>query len=124
MKSFKKLALAVVAAMTMGTLAVAPANAAVMTHTFKPHVKWTEQEIVVNCIDQYTTPGELYRAGKIDVQEFKRMRLEYESNFDLTCEIKNVYNRMVSWRGGTLHSQRITKTVPRIINQYFFAEYK
>ena len=31
MKSFKKIALAVVAAMTMGTLAVAPANAAVMT---------------------------------------------------------------------------------------------
>ena len=31
MKSFKKIALAVVAAMTLGTLAVAPANAAVMT---------------------------------------------------------------------------------------------
>jgi hypothetical protein len=98
-------------------------EAAVTIHKFKPHIKWDEQEIVRRCIDEYTNPGEWYRAGKIDLEEFKRMRKEYDENFDLTCEIKNVYNRMVSWKAGTLHAQRWTKSVPHVLNQYFFAEW-
>lgn len=95
----------------------------VTIHKFKEHIDWSPQEIVKRCIDEYTIPGELYRAGKIDLEEFKRMRKAHDDNFDLTCEIKNVYNRMVSWKGGTLHGQRITKSVPKKLNQYFFAEW-
>lgn len=97
---------------------------AITIHKFKPHINWTEQEIVKKCIDEYTIPGELYRAGKIDLEEFKRLRKLHDDNFELTCEIKSVYNRMISWKGGTLHAQRYTKNSPRILNQYFFAEWK
>lgn len=95
----------------------------VTIHRFKDHIDWNPQEIVKRCIDEYTIPGELYRAGKIDLEEFKRMRNAHDANFDLTCEVKNVYNRMISWKGGTLHGQRITKSVPKKLNQYFFAEW-
>lgn len=95
----------------------------VTIHKLKEHIDWDAQEIFKRCIDEYTIPGELYRAGKIDLEEFKRMRKAHDDNFDLTCEVKNVYNRMISWRGGTLHGQRITKSVPKKLNQYFFAEW-
>ena len=98
-------------------------DSGVTLHKFKEHIDWDPQEIVKRCIDEYTIPGELYRAGKIDLTEFRHMRKEHDDNFDLTCEVKNVYNRMVSWKGGTLHGQRITKSVPKKLNQYFFAEW-
>lgn len=98
-------------------------DSVVTIHRFKDHIDWSPQEIVKRCIDEYTLPGELYRAGKIDLEEFKRMRIAHDDNFELTCEIKNVYNRMVSWKGGTLHGQRITKHTPKVLNQYFFAEW-
>ena len=98
-------------------------DAVVTIHKFKSHINWDEQEIVKRCIDEYTNPGEFFRAGKIDLEEFKRMRKEHADNFDLTCEVKNLYNRMVSWKGGTLHAQRITKSAPKVLNQYFFAEW-
>jgi hypothetical protein len=93
----------------------------VSLHKFKPHINWNDQEIVKHCIDEYTIPGELYRAGKISLDEFKTMRMQHDSNFDLTCEVKNVYNRMVSWKGGSLHAQ--TYKNKRVLNQYFFAEW-
>lgn len=89
----------------------------------KPHLKWDKKELEKNCIEDYTLPGKLYRSGKINLEEFKRMRQDHENNFDLTCEVKNLYNRMVSWRAGTLHAQRITGSVPKVLNQYFFAEW-
>lgn len=94
----------------------------VTIHRMKPN-EWDAQEIVKRCIDEYTIPGEMYRAGKITLDEMKELRRQHEENFELTCEVKNVYNRMVSWKGGTLHGQRITKTVPKKLNQYFFAEW-
>lgn len=95
----------------------------VTIHKLKPSIKWNEQELVKNCIDEYTIPGELYRAGKITLEDMASRVMSYNANFDLTCEVKNVYNRMVSWKGGTLHGQRITKLVPKKLNQYFFAEW-
>jgi hypothetical protein len=94
-------------------------DGSVTIHKFKSHIDWDEKEIVKRCIDEYTLPGEYYRAGKISLEEFKEMRNKHDSNFDLTCEIKNVYNRMVSWKGGTLHAQKFRS--PRVLNQYFFA---
>jgi hypothetical protein len=79
-------------------------------------------EIMNDALNNYTIPGEQYRQGSISLDKFKKMKAEYNSNFELTCEVKNVYNRMVSWVGGTPHAQRVTKNVPRKINQYFFAE--
>ncbi len=95
----------------------------VAIYKFKPHINWNAQEIVKHCIDDYTIPGEEYRAGRINLETFKEMRNAHEENFELTCDIKNVFNRMVSWKGGTLHGQKITKNVPRKLNQYFFAEW-
>jgi len=96
----------------------------VSIHKFKPHITWNEQQIVNHCIDEYTIPGEKYRAGLINLEEYKKLRNEHDNNFDLTCEIKGVYNRLISWKGGTLHSQKYSKKSPRIVNQYFFAEWK
>jgi len=93
-------------------------DSGVLIYKFKNN----EPQMLDNALNHYTIPGEQYREGSISLEQFKQLKSEYNSNFELTCEIKNVYNRMVSWAGGTPHSQRITKHVPRKINQYFFAE--
>lgn len=98
-------------------------DASIFTHAFKSDVNWSEQEILTKCIDEYTNPGEWYKEGKISLEEYKRLRDEYECNFYTTCEIKNVYNRMVSWKAGTLHSQIVTKKVPNLLYQYFFFDW-
>ena len=74
-------------------------------------------------LNHYTLPREKYEAGEISLEEFKNLRMEYNKNFNLTCDVKNVYNRMVSWKGGTLHGQKVTKQVPKKLTQYFFAEW-
>ena len=60
---------------------------------------------------------------KLDyVDEYTRLHKEYHSNFNLTAEVKNKYNRMVSWKAGTLHGDPITKKQGKRLNQYFFVE--
>lgn len=89
----------------------------------KPTVNWTEKELIDNTINFYTRPREEYNAGKIDLDEYIKRHTEYHDNFDLTCDVKNVYNRMVSWKAGTLHGDPITKQMPKRLNQYFFVQH-
>jgi hypothetical protein len=99
-------------------------DASVFTHEFKNPEQWDWEEMVKQCIDEYSIPSEKYREGKINLDQYKAERILYEQHFNVACEVKNVYNKMVSWKAGTLHSMKITKNVPKMINQYFFAEWK
>lgn len=88
----------------------------------KPTVNWTEKQLIENCIDNYTNPKIEYESGKIDLEEYTRIHTEYHNNFNLTCDVKNKYNRMVSWKGGTLHGDPMTDNMSKRLNQYFFVE--
>jgi hypothetical protein len=85
---------------------------------------WSRQELIDKTINDYTLPREQYEAGKISLEEYELLHREYHDNFDVTCEVKNVYNRMVSWRGGSLHGAKITKKMQKRLNQYFFVSMK
>lgn len=86
----------------------------------KPDRNWTRQELIDKTINDYTLPREQYDAGKITLEEYQNIHKEYHDNFNVTCEVKNVYNRMVSWRGGSLHGAKMTKQMHKRLNQYFF----
>jgi len=95
-------------------------DSGILIYNLNEDVDSSFMEVALN---QYTIPREQYEAGEISLEEFKNLRLQYNKNFNLTCDIKNLYNRMVSWKGGTLHSQKVTKKVPKKLTQYFFAEW-
>lgn len=97
-------------------------DAGVRIHELNPNVNWTEKELIDNCINNYTLPRNKYDAGMITLDEYKEVHKEYHSNFNLTAEVKNKYNRMVSWKAGTLHGDPITKARPSRLTQYFFVE--
>ena len=86
----------------------------------KSGINWTRQELIDKTINDYTIPREEYEAGRINLQEYEKLHKEYHENFVTTCDVKNVYNRMVSWRGGTLHGAKMTEKMPKRLNQYFF----
>ena len=92
--------------------------------TLKKDRNWTRPELIDKTINDYTLPREQYEAGKITLQEYEILHKEYHYNFDVTCEVKNVYNRMVSWRGGSLHGAKITEKMQKRLNQYFFVSLK
>jgi len=86
----------------------------------KSGINWTRQELIDKTINDYTIPREEYEAGRINLQEYEKLHREYHENFVTTCDVKNVYNRMVSWRGGTLHGAKMTEKMLKRLNQYFF----
>ena len=88
----------------------------------KSDVNWSEKQLVDNCINFYTSPKEKYTAGLIDLEQYSKEHQEYHSNFEMTCDVKNVYNRMVSWKAGTLHGDPVTSKMKTRLNQYFFVE--
>jgi hypothetical protein len=88
--------------------------------SLKKDRNWTRQELIDKTINDYTLPREQYEAGIITLQEYETLHREYHDNFDVTCDVKNVYNRMVSWRGGSLHGAKMTEKMPSRLNQYFF----
>ena len=90
--------------------------------SLKPTINWTRQELIDKTINDYTLPREEYEAGKITLNEYEKLHNEYHNNFNVTCEIKNVYNRMVSWKAGSLHGAKMTNKMPKRLNQYFFVE--
>lgn len=90
--------------------------------SLKKDRNWSRQEIIDRTINDYTIPRENYEAGKITLQEYEDIHKDYHDNFDVTCEIKNVYNRMVSWRAGSLHGAKMTSKMPKRLNQYFFIQ--
>lgn len=91
-------------------------------HKLKNSVTWDTQELYDRTINDYTIPKENYNAGLIDLAEYERLHQEYHSNFDLTCTVHNVYNRMVSWKAGTLHGQNMSKLQGKRLNQYWFIQ--
>jgi len=97
-------------------------EAGIKMYDLKPEVKWTERELIDNCINNYTLPKSKYDAGMISLEEYKKIHEEYHNNFELTCEVKNVYNRMVSWKAGTLHGEPMTKKMEKRLTQYFFIQ--
>lgn len=88
----------------------------------KPDTNWNREELINRAINDYTLPREDYEAGKINLQEYEILHKDYHNNFDITCDVKNVYNRMVSWKGGSLHASKITNLMPKRLNQHFFVE--
>ena len=90
----------------------------------RPEVNWGPQELISKTVDDYTLPREYLNSGKISQEQFEKMHDEYHANFETTCTINNAYNRMVSWRAGTLHGARQTKLMPKRLTQFFFVQSK
>ena len=90
----------------------------------KPSVNWTVKELMDKTINFYTLPREKYDRGEITLEQYKLEHKQYHDNFETTCDIKNVYNRMVSWKGGTLHGDPMTTKIGKRLNQYFFIRTK
>jgi hypothetical protein len=88
----------------------------------KPHVNWTETELIDNCINNYTIPRNKYDAGLISLEEYEKIHTDYHNNFDIKENVKNVYNRMVSWQAGILHGEPMTKKMGKRLTQYFFIQ--
>jgi hypothetical protein len=89
-------------------------------YSLKPEINWTESEQVDRLVNHYRRPRDLYDSGSIGIEQYKTLHAEYHNNFNLTCDVKNVFNRLVSWKGKTLHSDVVTKNMPKRLSQYFF----
>jgi hypothetical protein len=83
------------------------------------NINWTEQELFTKTIDEYTLPKENYLAGKISLDEYKSLHKEYHDNFIQTSFVSNQFNRMISWKGMSLHGSKMG-SMERRLNQYFF----
>lgn len=88
----------------------------------KPSVNWTTQELIDKTINDYTIPKEDYLAGKLSLDGYIKEHESYHDNFTETCFIKNKYNRMVSWKAGSLHGAKMTNKMQKRLNQYFFVQ--
>jgi len=95
----------------------------VSLYKLKDTINWSQQEIIDKTLNDYTIPRENYEAGKITLEQYNKLYEEYHSNFEMTNNFDNVFNRMVSWQGGTLHGQIMTKNMPKRLSQYFFVQY-
>lgn len=88
----------------------------------KSDVVWSEKELMDNCINNYLDPKVAFESGKISLSEYERLHKEYHDNFEITSFIDNTYNRMVSWKAGTLHAEPMTKKMNSRLTQYFFLQ--
>ena len=94
-------------------------GAGITISKLKPSVDWTQEELFIKTIDEYTIPRENFEAGKISLEEYTKLHKEYHDNFYDVAYAGNIYNRMVSWRGMTLHGHKLA-TMNKRLNQYFF----
>jgi hypothetical protein len=94
----------------------------VKINKLKDNVNWTQQELFNRTVNEYTLPREKLTKGEIDLKGFEQLYDEYHSHFDLTCTVANVYNRMISWKGGTIHGQKMTQQQGKRVNQYWFLQ--
>ena len=97
-------------------------EAGIKFHKLKDSINWSEKELMDNCINNYLDPKVAFEAGKLSLEEYKKEHRKYHDNFELTQVVENVYNRMVSWRAGTLHGDPMTKRMNRRLTQYFFLQ--
>lgn len=88
----------------------------------KEGINWTQQELIDKCVNDYTIPREDYQANKITLEEYEQIHREYHDNFDTTCTVNNVYNRMLSWKAGSLHGAKMTEKMQKRLCQYFFVQ--
>lgn len=85
---------------------------------------WSLDELIDRTVNDYTNPRKELTEGRITQEQFEQLHDEYHANFETTCTINNAYNRMVSWRAGTLHGARQTKLMPKRLTQFFFVQSK
>ena len=93
-------------------------------YSIKEDINCTPKEIFnMTLVDCYT-PKEEYFSGKITLEEMKNKINEYDSKLNVTADVKNVFNRMVSWKAGTIHSSKITEKQGSKLTQNFFISRK
>jgi len=97
-------------------------EAGIKFHKLKDSISWSEKELMDNCINNYLDPKVAFEAGKLSLEEYKEEHRKYHDNFELTQVVDNIYNRMVSWRAGTLHSDPMTNRMGKRLTQYFFLQ--
>lgn len=88
----------------------------------KDGINWSKQELMDRCNNDYTIPRQDYRENKITLSQYEQIHREYHDNFDTTCTVNNVFNRMVSWKGGSLHGAKMTEKMSKRLCQYFFVQ--
>jgi hypothetical protein len=93
-------------------------------YSVKEDTNWTPEETFnMTLVDCYR-PKEEYFSGKITLEEMKNKINEYDSKLNVTADVKNVFNRMVSWKAGTIHSSKITEKQGSKLTQNFFISRK
>ena len=88
----------------------------------KKQLEWSKETLFDNCLNDYLIPKDKYNAGLISLEEYTKLHDDYHKHFDITCTIENKFNRMVSWKAGTLHGEPMTKKMQKRLTQYFFVE--
>jgi hypothetical protein len=89
---------------------------------YRPNKHWDKSELFDRALNDYLEPKNAYNAGKISLNEYIRRYDLYHSDFDKTIEVNNVYNRMVSWDGGTVTGSKMTSMNNSKIVQNFYVE--
>lgn len=96
----------------------------VSMYNLKHTVNWSLSELYDKTINNYTLSREKYEANQISLEQYEIEHKEYHDNFEKVHFVENVFNRMVSWTGGSLHGAKMTKLMPNRLNQYFFVSVK
>jgi hypothetical protein len=89
---------------------------------YKSNRTWTEQQLFDRALNDYLEPKNQYNAGKISLQEYVRRYEMYHNDFNETVRVNNLYNRMVSWKAGTINRSKMTAIHSSKIVQNFYVE--
>lgn len=87
----------------------------------KPELQWTRQEFIDQTCNYYSIPKERYLAGEISYDEFKECYEKHEQNYFDVLTVKNEFNKLVVWRGDTIHREK--RYEPLLTQHIFLAEY-
>ena len=87
----------------------------------KPH-KFTSREHYYKLVlEDYLLPKIKFHAGEMTAEEVNTYSENFLDHFDLVVDVKNVYNRLVTWKCGTIRSSQLItdKQKTKLIQNFY-----
>jgi hypothetical protein len=77
------------------------------TDFWVPSIDINDKDLFNLLLYDYIVTRGKFEKGEISLDKFKELSVEFHSKFSIETQVPNKFNRMISWRSGSIRGQRM-----------------
>ena len=77
------------------------------TDFWVPSIDIDPKQLFELLLYDYIVTRDKFEKGELTMEQFKQLSVEFHSKFKIDIQVPNKFNRMISWKSGSIRGQRM-----------------